>query len=364
MEPDDFAGRDGLQELDRICRELAQREAPDGLNTLRQLLLQPAKRTYEKHDVPSVVAAALASRGTAGIGELRNLINEAPGVIYPMAILEILWSVSQGVVAPRSRNGVDYPPYDLPSQETRISARMAFDDFIIESQNNANLFEIVVNVMHELTIVHRDIHPLTRDVMRVFRDSSILLTQTLVDEFRDLIRSNRPEAEYQHFLESHPVFLDPLAAEVFPQARLGLELITDFVLRRHDNRYIAVEIEKPQDPIFTQRNDFTSNFSHAVGQVIDFQGWVAENVAYAQRTLPMIENPAGLLIIGRQSSLDDLKRAKLRRWCSNSRFIEIVTFDDLADRADMLLRSLRRASPEHGIKPSKPISTESETDQR
>jgi hypothetical protein len=357
VDPDDFRGREGLIELDRICRELAERGSPDDFEALRQLLLQRAQGTYEKHDVPRVVAAALASRGASGVEELRQLIREAPGHIYPRAILDTLWSVSEGSIQPKSRLGINYASYAAPSDETRLRARMVFDDYVIESENDADLFNIVLGALQgaELSAAGVAVKPrhsaeplasLTREVMRVIRDSSILLTQELINEFRDLIAASAPEAEYQRFLEAHPVFLDPLAADMIPRARLGVELITDFVLRRHDHRYVAIEIEKPHDPIFTRRNDFTSEFSHAVGQVIDFQGWVAENVAYAQRHFPLIENPAGLLIMGCRSALDEQQRSKLRRWCANSRSIEVLTFDDLAARADTLLRSLRRISVE------------------
>ena len=42
-----------------------------------------------------------------------------------------------------------------------------------------------------------------------------------------------------------PVLIDPLAAKVIDRQRLGLELTTDFVVRRLDNEYLLVEIEKP-----------------------------------------------------------------------------------------------------------------------
>lgn len=343
VNPDDFAGVEGVLELDRLCRELAEQGTSNDLHALRQLLLERAGGTNEKHEVPYVVAAALASRGPSGIEELRHLILQAPGHIYRLAILETLWSVSQGAVRPKSRQGVQYPPYPLPSEETRLSARMAFDDYVIESQNDVRSFDILIGAMQVASIgAQGELPPLIHGIVRAFRDSSILLTQEIIDEFRVLVAADRPEMEYQNFLELHPVLLDPLAAEMLPRARLGLEFVTDFVLRRHDHRYVAVEIEKPQTPIFTRSNDFGAEFSHAVGQVIDFQGWVAENVAYAQRRFPLIENPAGLLIIGKRSSLDVGKQAKLRRWCANSRSIEILTFDDLAARADTLLQSLRR----------------------
>ncbi|MGH3965670.1 MAG: Shedu anti-phage system protein SduA domain-containing protein [Pseudonocardiaceae bacterium] len=135
--------------------------------------------------------------------------------------------------------------------------------------------------------------------------------------------------------------LDPLAAEVIPKHRLGDDYITDFVIRRHDRRYLVVEIEKPQDRIFTPRNDFTAEFSHAMGQVLDFQGWVAERADYARSNLPNIENPRGLLVMGSRSALTEYQEKKLRRWCINSNSIEVATFDDLVISGRQLLASMR-----------------------
>lgn len=55
---------------------------------------------------------------------------------------------------------------------------------------------------------------------------------------------------------------------------------------RHDGGWTLIEIERPQDKIFTTSDDFTSRFTHAFGQVLDFQQWVDQNVAYAQELLP------------------------------------------------------------------------------
>ena len=47
-----------------------------------------------------------------------------------------------------------------------------------------------------------------------------------------------------NFLKTNPVFLDPLANVVIPKQQLANEMTTDFVIRRLDNEYIVVEIEK------------------------------------------------------------------------------------------------------------------------
>ncbi|NMF28833.1 Shedu anti-phage system protein SduA domain-containing protein [Cellulosimicrobium aquatile] len=345
IDPDDYAGIDGLLALQRHCFELAQ--AGD-VQALRDLLLTRANRTLEKHDVPSVASAALASIGVEGIRELAELIGDAPGAIYPGAILETLWRVSDGATVPNSKCGVMYPAIEF-TPEVRAAASRAVDDLIVEAQSNAKLLDGVLSLQQREGFLQARSRAdgsapsgFSLRVMRVISDSSIVLTERLIDEYAGLIDSHRGEGVYQDFLETHPVFLDPLAAEVFNRERLGVELVTDFVIRRHDNRYIVVEIEKPQDRMFTARGDLTAAFTHAVGQVLDFQGWVATNVAYAQKHLPHIENPAGLLVMGSRESMEPNNQAKLRRWNTNSRHVEVITFDDLLDRARALYASIRR----------------------
>ncbi|WP_432862277.1 Shedu anti-phage system protein SduA domain-containing protein [Microbispora rosea] len=177
--------------------------------------------------------------------------------------------------------------------------------------------------------------------MKVSTESSIKLTAKLLQSFKSLIDAEEDESAYQRFLQENPVILEPLAAEIIPQARLGLEYITDFVLRLHDNRYIVVEIERPQDRIFTSQGDLTARFNHAVGQVLDFQHWVAENSAYAQKNMPGIVSPHGLLVMGLRKNLTEREASKLRRWQQNSRDIEHLTYDDLLVRSSTLLKSLR-----------------------
>jgi hypothetical protein len=155
-----------------------------------------------------------------------------------------------------------------------------------------------------------------------------------------MIAADLPEERYQEFLSLHPVILDPLAAEVISKQRLGLEYATDFAVRSHDDRWLLVEIERPQDELFTKGNDFRERFTHAFGQVLDFHHWVDDNVAYAQRHMPHIASPHGLLVIGLRSRLTDLQQSKLRRFCGNSRRIDVQTYDDLWKRATSLYENL------------------------
>jgi Domain of unknown function (DUF4263) len=182
-------------------------------------------------------------------------------------------------------------------------------------------------------------------VIRLLSEASIRLTPATIDEFETLIGAARKEIQYQRFLERHPVLLDPLAAEMIPHQRLGVEYATDFALRRHDGGWTLIEIERPQDKIFTKSDDFTSRFTHAFGQVLDFQQWVDQNVAYAQELLPAITAPRGLLVVGVRQALSPRQAKKLKQFSENSRRIEIMTYDDLLARGRQLYASLWHRHP-------------------
>ena len=127
-----------------------------------------------------------------------------------------------------------------------------------------------------------------------------------------------------------------------PKQRLGLEFATDYAIKRLDGRWLLVEIEKPHDAIFTRNYDFTAQFTHAFGQVLDFQHWVDDHVAYAQDQMPGITAPRGLLVIGLRSVFDQRAAAKLRRFVDNSSRIDVVTFDDLLTGARNLYDNLHQ----------------------
>ena len=344
IDPDNFPGAAGLQQLQALCQH---HSAAGDIDTLRGLLLSRAGRTYEKHDIPRITAAAMLELGVPGVEELVRLVREAPGAIYPLAILETLWRAGSGAPVPRSTLGFNYRSTTVTAAVQQASL-VAVDDLIMEAQTDGDLFRLVLHLAGSDDVISgtedpEHPSPFSAHMMDAIRDTSIILTERTITEFEHMIAARLEEFEYQQFLEANPVFLDPLAAEVFNRHRLGAELVTDFVIRRHDWRYVVVEIEKPQSRVMTTRGDFAADFTHAIGQVLDFQGWVSSHVEYARTRMPLIETPSGMLVIGLRADLDESRQAKLRRWCANSRNIEVVTYDDLTSRARTLLSSLRRA---------------------
>ena len=347
-ERDDFgweeAFRDSLDALVQYC--IRNRENTDS-NLLEEAL------ACTMSDTPlqwmyywEIAAIGILMRGPTGAAQLASILRRPTKSLSPGTIIQTLWRVGAGqALISRSEHLTSHlPNIDLPDGTDR-AAKIALDDLIIDSQADSYVFSKLVNqVSIDATGSASHGSGFARYFMQVSSESAITLTQRVLDDFAEMIGKELPEEAYQVFLKANPVLLDPLSAEVLAKHRLGTDLITDFVIRRHDYSYIAVEIEKPHDKIFTKKNDFTAHFTHAFGQVIDFQRWVSGNIAYAEKSLPRVDKVHGLLVMGRRSALSSEQEQKLRWWEGNSNNIDIYTFDDILNRGQLLLGSLRRQS--------------------
>jgi hypothetical protein len=305
--------------------------------------------------MPSHAAAhVLVSLDEPGIAILREALTDRadPRIRQKTMLLAALYQASRDLPMP-------WPKYTPTSRalrsleitaEARSAAKQALLDVIERSSSCPDLFDIVAKFIQRgymLSIYdfsRVDGPPtstgFTRDIVRFMAESSIRLSQSLIRQFETLLAEQRSEETYQRFLAENPVFLDPLGDRVIPKQRLGTEFATDYAVRRLDGRWLLVEIEKPQDPIFTRRYDFTAAFTHAFGQVIDFLHWVDKNVAYAQDQMDGIAAPRGLLVIGIRATLDDRAAEKLRQYNANSARIDVMTFDDLFAAANSLYANL------------------------
>jgi hypothetical protein len=343
----DFVDRSSAEDLDLRVTELAQSSEDSAIGYLRSLLLVLGERKGEQRYDPGLVCRALLRKGPKGVEALASLVREAPGMIYPATILESLWQAgtvgSASAPDPIGRTEIaingELPP------ETTVAARVAFQDLITECRMNAVLFDKLLHFLYQGNS-NAGNHGQPRldrfrsSVFEIFAESSIKITRRVIDDFEQLVEDDLLEHRYQEFLAANPVLIDPLAAEVTDRQRLGLELTTDFVVRRLDNEYLLVEIEKPRDSIFTSKNDFTAEFTHGFGQVIGFQAWVDEHVEYARHLMTGISCPRGLLIIGRRKNLTTDQSAKLRHYCLNSQSVSVLTYDDLIERARTLYANI------------------------
>lgn len=173
-------------------------------------------------------------------------------------------------------------------------------------------------------------------------DSHLVLNINLLGQFESLLDSGpEREEDLQRFLTDHPILIEPFVSVLYTKQELGSDFITDFIIRRMNDQYVLVEIENSTDALFTKSGSFSAKLNTAIGQVRDFQAWVSENIAYAQKKLPYIKYPEGLVIIGRRKDLEEIEIKRLAEENFSRRgHIRITTYDDLLDQAKIVHRNL------------------------
>jgi hypothetical protein len=329
--------------------ELATSKEPSSIDSLQALLQERIQDAYPdaKHLVPRLAALALISKGAEGVSALMRTFPHAPGSIYPTSIIESLWHASNASVSITStmltsettRSWVASIP-----DEARVAARNELNQIVHESMSSEELFDRLMQFLWQEAkfgvFSSADPSAFRKYFYESFAQAHIKLNYRVIANFKNLISKSEREEEYQQFLTEHPEILDPLAAQVISKQKLGIDHITDFVIKRLDNKYVLVEIEKPQDPIFTKSGNFSAKFTHALGQILDFQQWIDSNHSYADKCLPGISSPVGLLVMGRSSFFNAGHAAKLHRFNMNSSKIVVLTYDDLVGQSEILCKNL------------------------
>lgn len=340
-----------LEEIGEAAKLLRNQGTPEAIEMLADFLLWKKDLSIFKHYVGEMICYYLVDLGSSGIEAMASRIQRTDSVSYASAILRSLLFVSQGM--PPTAYSVPALNFDPQNFRINISSeqkRLAKDlltDFVLNAPNDEDAFFYLMHFLNQTSMLalerRKDINfDMPSVIFGIISDATIKISLQLIKDFEELIRGDYNEEIYQTFLQLHPIFIDPLASIVIAKQSLGRELVTDFVIKRLDNEYITVEIEKPQDDIFTRGNNFTAKFTHAFGQVLDFHEWIDSHGEYARSLMPNIYTPKGVLVIGRRENLTPIQNAKLKRFIINSKSIEVYTFDDLLNKAKNLYANISR----------------------
>jgi len=300
----------------------------------------------------SPAMSALPGWGERGIDQLLEFaFDDNKKLKTRSRALEVMLVVSRGMV-PKSRNIKYLEPcwdevkkYDL-SQELanyclfslRERLLIAFED---EYEKSNLLYFLGTMAQFSGTGIGGDMEDLDYFLSLII-DNQLILNLSTIQKFEDLINSSpKHEEKLQQFLTGHPVILDPFVSELFTKQKLGSDFITDYVVKRTNNQYVLVEIENSTDKLFNQNGSFTSSLIEAISQVRDFQAWISDNLAYAQKKLPEIKHPEGLVVIGRGCNLNKMQKKRLAEENYSRRgHIKIVTYDDLLETANSVYKNI------------------------
>jgi len=115
-----------------------------------------------------------------------------------------------------------------------------------------------------------------------------------------------------------------------------MEYETDFAayFDKTTGRYwTLIELERADVPLFTKKGDPSRHLIHGLRQIHDWQRWVSDNRAYAQKYLTDIEDPIGVLVIGRREQVTEEEAKRLRQMLRDTPKMEIMTYDRLLNMA-------------------------------
>ena len=231
---------------------------------------------------------------------------------------------------------------------TSVEATLAIDTTkaIALRQLGDTIRDIVTNPKrrHEIMTFIGELGSKEDLVWDLLTKSVLNITYADLQHLQDLVDQDLDERAYQEFLEKHPVILDPVASSIVRRQRLAEAHGTDFVIRRLDDEYTLVEIEKARDKPFTEYPQPSAPLSHALAQVFQWFSWVEDNIAYAQsHGFPGIHTPKGIVVIGRNADLNAEQRRMLNQM--NDLLyprIRILTYDDVITSARHVLNNLTR----------------------
>ncbi len=333
-----------VEEIVQHLADAAKRGDPDDLAVIKQVsMLDEPMDQY-------LAVPALALLPAWGLAGLDIVIGQAINGPHRTSAFSALGVIAQGrwptpkdiLFLPKDQKDCfEYDVSEELTEETLRRIRSVMLESIADPMTKSSLLRSIASlgIFPEDTDKHTSWFGFYMDLLI---DSHLVINRSMLEEFEALLdASPEKEEELQKFLTSHPILLDPFVSELHSKHELGSDFITDYVVRRINNEYILVEIENSTNKIFTKQGQITAVVTGALGQVRDFQAWIADNIAYAQRKLPGIRRPEGLVVIGRRKNLTEIDTKRLSEENFSRRgHIRVVTYDDLLDQGRAVHQNL------------------------
>jgi hypothetical protein len=171
----------------------------------------------------------------------------------------------------------------------------------------------------------------------------LAVSKPVLERYEALIlKESDNEPAFQRFLTEHPQLLDPMAVQVWPHPDLFGFRFPDFVVRRADNSYLVIEIERPSKALVTTGRQLSADVTHAEQQAMDYRSYLMQRVADARIHFPNFEDPDCLVVTGLERTLDDRQKTALQDANRHRHRLRIVGFDWLADRARTVAANITR----------------------
>lgn len=161
-----------------------------------------------------------------------------------------------------------------------------------------------------------------------------------------LIDQEPAERDLQRWFEEHPWIFGSEYVGREERRQFAIDAEGDFLLRSADDFIDLFELKKPSAPVLrwdASHNAWvpTRDLAEAIGQALKYAEALDDNkfILRERFDLPVVY-PRVRVVIGRSSAWDDQQRSALRRLNAHLSGIEILTFDQVLARADVMIAHL------------------------
>jgi len=222
----------------------------------------------------------------------------------------------------------------VKSQGSKIDSIDYLEDILITEPRHPAELELI------RTAVKRELEKLSEATHLI---SSLELS---IKELEGLLsEENRNEGKLQDCFTRNPILFGLEYKRIIPKHKLGSEYEMDYALQHYSGLVDLLELEPSNLPVFNSKGDPSNYLVHAEQQVLNWLLWIERHQSYAREKLPGIIRPRGFVIIGRSKNLDlSAKRKLCHRNTMYRGIIEILTYDDVLERAKTILNVLSGAS--------------------
>jgi hypothetical protein len=173
-------------------------------------------------------------------------------------------------------------------------------------------------------------------------------------EFEELLKDTKcGEDECQTWLEAHPWILGLEYTKVRPRQSATRGKM-DFLLERYDGFHDLLELKDPQDAIIIEKPSLNNSapppshyslspaVANALAQAHSYRLRLTEDEAQMLREhkVSRTRHPRMVIIVGRDANLTDHGREVLAEFNRSLHRVEIIPYDKVVDRAQMLVRNI------------------------
>jgi hypothetical protein len=346
---EDFvANRGDPAELDALLNECVEDRSLEGLTCARRLYESDYGGMTFNWELKAPAASTLVMWGEIGIKALLDGAMRYPSYKNMSLSAQLLASLAAGTALIPLCFVRDHALAE--KIERSRSEQSGLAEFC-----RARLVDLVLSIDSDDDVAHRiagAISNLTtsevtaaaaKELFAALSARWLAVSKPVLDCYEALILEEPDnEPAFQHFLTDHPQLLDPMAVQVWPHPDLFGFRFPDFLVRRADNSYIVIEIERPSKGLVTMGGQLSAEVTHAEQQVTSYRSYLMQRFADARVHFPNFEDPDCLVVTGLESALDVRQKEVLRDANRNRHRLRIAGFDWLSNRARTVAANITR----------------------